>query len=169
MSCHRRISSNASEDATSTIQPTTRKQTPSSVGGRPGTHDDVNGSAGVFGSPADLFHQLLDAFEQLQHQHQAQPQQGLEVIRWFTTELTPSELSLSSNRAILSQLPTDEVESLKTEMPSSKTSCRLLNLVSIASINCWDTQQMRLLLLQLPSLLQSHHTSNVFSTGSFNC
>jgi len=47
--------------------------------------------------PADLFHQLLDAFEQLQHQHQAQPQQGLEVIRWFTTEI-------DSLRATISQL-----------------------------------------------------------------
>jgi len=53
---------------------------------------------GVFGSPADLFHQLLDAFEQLQHQHQAQPT-GLEVIRWFTTEIDSSELqSLSRER-----------------------------------------------------------------------
>jgi len=73
---------------------------------------------GVFGSPADLFHQLLDAFEQLQHQHQAQPQQGLEVIRWFTTEIDSLRVqSLSSNRnAILSgSCASTEQRSLKTE------------------------------------------------------
>jgi len=58
---------------------------------------------GVFGSPADLFHQLLDAFEQLQHQHQAQPQQGLEVIRWFTTIDSLRAYSLSSNRNAILQ------------------------------------------------------------------
>jgi len=147
-----------SEDATSTIQPTTRKHKRP-----PLLVEDLERMTMLMAQqgvlvPADLFHQLLDAFEQLQHQHQAQPQQGLEVIRWFTTEID-SSYNLSSNRnAILSRQLSFQLMKLKVlrlKMPSSKTSCRLLNLVSIASINCWDTQQMRLLLLQLPSLLQS--------------
>lgn len=35
---------------------------------------------GVSGSSTHLFHQLLDAFEQLQHQQQAQPLPGFEVV-----------------------------------------------------------------------------------------
>jgi len=122
-------------------------------------NDDVNGSAGCLWFPADLFHQLLDAFEQLQHQHQAQPQQGLKSFAGSLPRLTPSEQISQLNRnAILSRQLSFQLMKLKVsrlKMPSSKTSCKLLNLVSIASINCWDTQQMRLLLLQLPPYSQS--------------
>jgi len=74
MSYRRRLSSDTSEDATSAIAPIARKHKRP-----PLLADDLErmtmlmAQQGVFGSP-DLFHSLLDAFEQLQHQHQAQPQ-----------------------------------------------------------------------------------------------
>ncbi len=110
-----------SENATSAIAPTARKHK------RPPLWAEdlermtmLMAQQGVFGSPADLFHQLLNAFEQLQHQHQAQPQQGLEVIRWFTTEIdslraTISQLEQERDSLQADRLPTDELESLKTE------------------------------------------------------
>lgn len=110
-----------SENATSAIAPIARKHKRP-----PLLVEDLErmtmlmAQQGVFGSPADLFHQLLDAFEQSQHQHQAQPQQGLEVIRWFTIEIdslraTIDQLEQERDFLQASALPTDELESLKTE------------------------------------------------------
>ena len=110
-----------SEDATSTIAPTARKhKRPPLLAEDLERMTMLMAQQGIFGSPADLFHQLLDAFEQLQHQHQAQPQQGLEVIRWFTTEIdslraTISQLEQERDSLQAAVLPTDKIESLKTE------------------------------------------------------
>lgn len=75
---------------------------------------------GVFGSHTNVFHGLLNAFEQLQHQQQAQPQQDLEVIRWFTTEIDSlrariSQLEQERDSLQTALLSTDQFESLKAE------------------------------------------------------
>jgi len=138
-------------------------------GGR--THDDVNGPAGCLW-PRWPVSQLLDAFEQLQHQHQAQPQQGLEVIRSSPLKLTSEPQSLSSNRRDSLQLRASNWGSLKVSRRKCSfkdqrktTQSRLDSIYQLLGHSADATPSLTA--SPYPSL--SYHTSKVFSTGSFNC
>lgn len=78
----------------------------------------------ITGSYAEVFHALLEAFEQLQGEHQQQEKQetiqGLETIKWFTSEIdalrkTIKDLEQERDALKANQIQSQEMEEVRAE------------------------------------------------------